>query len=69
MKLYTDEAGETLNGRKQTFYAWSKPSEGDKEINVKDLQIIDAFYQNETNGMGYLLRPGNYFEKREEGAE
>ncbi|MBL3648790.1 hypothetical protein [Bacillus sp. RHFS10] len=69
MKLYTDKAGETLNGRKQTFYAWSKPNKGDKEINVRESQIIDPVYENETDGMGYLLQAGDYDFKNQEGAE
>ncbi|MDQ4709391.1 hypothetical protein RBI89_07495 [Bacillus subtilis] len=69
MKLYTDDAGETLNRREQTFYAWRKPSKGDKEINVMKSQIIEEVYENETNGEGYLLRPGNYNFKNQEVAE
>ncbi|MCR1990212.1 hypothetical protein NSA31_00090 [Bacillus subtilis] len=69
MKLYTDKAGECLNFKKRTFYAWRKPSEGDKEINVMESQIIDEVYLSETNGEGYLLKSGDYDFKDWEGAE
>ncbi|MGP3749721.1 hypothetical protein ACTWKA_21975 [Bacillus sp. 3A_MP1] len=69
MKLYTDKAGENLNFKKRTFYAWRNPSKGDKEINVMKSQIIDEVYLSEKNGEGYLLKPGDYDFKDWEGAE
>lgn len=70
MKLYTDNAGETLNDRKDTFYAWSKPSKGDKEITViPETHIVREVYETDRDGTGYLLRPGNYDFENWEGAE
>ncbi|MCY7829868.1 hypothetical protein MOB37_18490 [Bacillus spizizenii] len=70
MKLYTNHAGEILNYGKNTFYAWSKPGEGDKEITViPGVHIIEEGTEGESYGKEYLLRPGSYDFVVKEGAE
>ncbi|MCY8636538.1 hypothetical protein MOD96_01815 [Bacillus sp. S17B2] len=70
MRLYTDDAGETLNYRKDNFFAWSKPSAGNKEITViPEIHIVKEVYETERDGMGYLLHPSSYDFKNMEAAE